>query len=86
VTAAHTFGQTLGKALRARGLTQLAFAERIGSPVSSVNAWINGNEEPRLGTLLRIARGLDTSVAKLLTGCRAPEIQHPRRSRRAKAA
>lgn len=68
VTTAPTFGQTLAAALKARKLTQAAFAKRIGRPPSSVSAWVNDGEEPRIATLKEIAEALDTTPAELLAG------------------
>lgn len=63
-----TFGQTLTKALRTRGLTQIAFARMGGWSPASVNAWIHDQEEPRIATLKEIAATLETTPAKLLAG------------------
>lgn len=68
VTAAPTFSQTLTAALKAKGLTQLAFAKKIGSSPASVSAWVNGGEEPRIATLKEIALALDTTPGELLAG------------------
>lgn len=79
VTTAPTFGQTLIRALRAKKLTQVAFARMGGWSPASVSDWVNGNEEPRLATLKEIADALDTTAGELLAG-------RWRRARRTKAA
>ena len=68
MTTAHTFGQTLTRALRAKKLTQVAFATMGGWSPASVNAWIHDHEEPRIATLKEIAVALGTSPAELLAG------------------
>ena len=44
------------------GLTQAAFAERLGTKQSVVSRWERGGDEPRLSTLTRILRVAGLSV------------------------
>ncbi|TMQ13045.1 MAG: helix-turn-helix transcriptional regulator [Deltaproteobacteria bacterium] len=54
------------RALRAKKLKQIDLARRIGVAPSTVHAWVHGNAYPRLATLERIARELDTTVSFLV--------------------
>lgn len=61
-------GDTISRALVAKGLTQLDLAKRIKRSPSTVHNFVKGGGSPRMDTLERVAEALDTSVAELLAG------------------
>lgn len=65
-----TLGSRIKEARLSRGFTQLALAHAIGYKGSGAGAFIsrveNGEQDPHLGNLQRIARALGVSVCSLL--------------------
>lgn len=51
---APSFGEWMAEALRSKGITREAAAERLGVSVKTVNRWVGGQTEPRLRELRRI--------------------------------
>jgi transcriptional regulator with XRE-family HTH domain len=71
ITAASPIGDNIKNARKAKGLTQLELAHRIGLQGEDAGAYISrleaGDQEPRLTTLQKIATALSLTVAALLT-------------------
>ncbi|MFE1071012.1 helix-turn-helix domain-containing protein [Streptomyces sp. NPDC058783] len=59
------FGDRLRLLRHRAGLTQQALAERAGLDKQAVSLIENSHADPRLGTLWRLARGLDLTVSEL---------------------
>lgn len=59
-------GQRVQRARKRRGVTLRALAAATGLSASSVSAIERGLSAPSVGTLQRLAKGLDTTVPKLL--------------------
>ena len=57
------FAARLKELRAASGQTQLQLAENAGVPVSTVRGYENGQREPSLSNLLRLARALGVSLA-----------------------
>lgn len=49
-----SFGEWMAEALRSKGISREAAAERLGVSVKTVNRWVGGQTEPRLRELRRI--------------------------------
>lgn len=68
--AKPTLGSRIKEARKRRKLTQLGLAHAIGYKGSGAGAFIsrveNGEQDPHLGNLQRIARALDVSICSLL--------------------
>ncbi|HUT52941.1 MAG TPA: helix-turn-helix domain-containing protein [bacterium] len=66
--------KTLGQRIRMvrGGLTQMAFAEKVGIKQAMVSRYEAGHETPSPRVLLRIARYHDCSIEWLLTGKELP--------------
>lgn len=62
------FGKNLRKAREAAGLSQEGLADASGLHWSGVSRLERGEQEPRLGTILRLARALKIKPGKLLDG------------------
>ena len=59
ITSLHRPATTSGLVRLARrhaGLTQAALADRLGTTQSAVSRWERGGDEPRLATVVEIAR------------------------------
>ena len=52
----------LAEYLREHGLTQTAFAQKAGLPVSRVNEWIKGKGRPTLDGLASVVKATDGAV------------------------
>lgn len=63
-----TFGDRLAVAREAQGMTQKAFAKRMGVALKTVDAWENDISEPRANKLQMVAGLLNVSMKWLLTG------------------
>jgi transcriptional regulator with XRE-family HTH domain len=62
------------------GLTQSAFADRLGKPSATVSAWELGKAMPAAANLAAVARVLGTDVGRLLADLAlrpAPEVDGP---------
>lgn len=57
-----TTGERIRRVRRSCGMTQKEFAEKIGVASSMIGQWENGNRNPRLCTLSKIASACGTSV------------------------
>lgn len=69
------FGDKLEALLTERGLSQTTLAWQIGVKPPQVSRWRNGDEPPKVASLLKIARALGTSVEYLIDdGQEAPPI------------
>jgi transcriptional regulator with XRE-family HTH domain len=68
------FHQNLKRYREAAGLTQVAFAKALRTPLRTVQGWEQGRREPSLDMLRPIARVLGVSVDDLL-----PEMASPRK-------
>jgi transcriptional regulator with XRE-family HTH domain len=64
------FAANLRRARSAAGLSQEELSERCGLHSTEISRLERGAREPRLGTIVRLARGLDMSAADLLAGIR----------------
>ena len=62
----ETFGQRLSRLRKEKGLTQEEIASRITISPQAVSKWENGNSEPDLDTLNKLADILNCSVDSLL--------------------
>lgn len=60
------FGLRLRKLRAERGISQDALAERTGIHPTAMGRLERGAREPRLGTILRLARGLGVHPGRLL--------------------
>jgi transcriptional regulator with XRE-family HTH domain len=70
VTPEEQFAANLRRQRLAKGLSQEQLAERTGLHPSEVSRLERAVREPRLGTIARLARGLDVSAEKLVAGIR----------------
>jgi DNA-binding XRE family transcriptional regulator len=70
VTSVAHFGRNLKRLREARDLSQEDFAWRAGIGRSEVTKYENGRRNPRLTTIVKMARGLDIDVCELLKGIR----------------
>lgn len=60
-----TTGTRIRRARESCGMTQVELAEKIGVASSMIGQWENGNREPKLCTLSKIASACNTSVLVL---------------------
>jgi transcriptional regulator with XRE-family HTH domain len=70
------FAARLEKVRLDRGLTQAQLSELCGLTQPHLSALERGAWEPRLETIVRLVRALETTYEDLL-----PPIKHPRKSR-----
>lgn len=68
MTPEERFGANLRRQRLANGLSQEQLAEKTGLHPSEVSRLERAAREPRLGTIVRLARGLGVSAAKLVAG------------------
>ena len=61
------FQHNLQRFRQAAGFTQLSFAQAMGVPLRTVQNWEQGHREPRLDTLVPLARVLGVTADDLLT-------------------
>jgi transcriptional regulator with XRE-family HTH domain len=64
------FGATVRRLRRAAGLTQEQLGERCKMDLSAISRLERGQRNPRLDTLVRLARALDVPPAALLEDVR----------------
>jgi transcriptional regulator with XRE-family HTH domain len=64
--ASVAFGQRLRELREERGVSQDTLADRTDVHPTAIGRLERGKREPRLTTILRIARGLDCEPGKLL--------------------
>jgi transcriptional regulator with XRE-family HTH domain len=72
------FGRNARLLRERKGISQEAFADMVGVHRTEVSAIERGKREPRLSTVLLIARGLDVEPHLLLEGLSAPRERRPR--------
>jgi transcriptional regulator with XRE-family HTH domain len=70
VSPEEQFARNLRRRRQAAGLSQQQLADRTGLHPTEISRLERAVREPRLGTMLRLARGLDIGVDKLVTGIR----------------
>lgn len=63
-----TTGQRIQQARKSAGLSQKQLGEKLGLSASMIRQWENDLRNPKLETLIRIAKGLGVPVASLLDG------------------
>ena len=68
--ATAQFGENLRRLRRASGLTQEGLSARTKIDTGEISRLERGARDPQLRTIVRIARGLDVTVAELLAGIR----------------
>ena len=64
------FARNLRRRRKAAGLSQQQLADRTGLHPTEISRLERAVREPRLGTMLRLARGLDIGIEKLVTDIR----------------
>jgi transcriptional regulator with XRE-family HTH domain len=70
VDATAQFSQNLRRLREAAGLTQEGLSARTKLDTGEISRLERGTRDPQLRTIVRIARGLDVTVAELLAGIR----------------
>jgi transcriptional regulator with XRE-family HTH domain len=68
VTPEERFAANLRRQRLAKGLSQEQLAEKTGLHPSEVSRLERAVREPRLGTIVKVARGLGVSAERLLKG------------------
>lgn len=71
LTPTEQFAQNLRAARTSKGLSQEGLGHASGIHRTEVSLLERAQREPRLGTIVRLARALDIPVAKLLDGIRS---------------
>ncbi len=64
------FARNLRRRRQAAGLSQEQLADRTGLHPTEISRLERAAREPRLGTMLKLAKGLDIGVEKLIAGIR----------------
>ena len=57
-----TIAEKLYKLRNDTGLSQKEFADKIGASQSAVNYWENGNRQPRIAQIKKIAKAFDIAL------------------------
>jgi transcriptional regulator with XRE-family HTH domain len=70
VTPEEQFARNLRQRRQAAGLSQEQLADKTGLHPTEISRLERAAREPRLGTMLRLARGLDISIEKLVADIR----------------
>jgi transcriptional regulator with XRE-family HTH domain len=70
VTPEEQFARNLRRRREAAGLSQQQLANRTGLHPSEISRLERAVREPRLGTMLRLAKGLRIGIDKLVAGIR----------------
>jgi transcriptional regulator with XRE-family HTH domain len=70
VSPEEQFARNLRKRRQAAGLSQEQLADRTGLHPTEISRLERAAREPRLGTMLKLAKGLDIGVEKLIAGIR----------------
>ncbi len=68
MTPEEAFAMNLRRLRSAQGYSQEDLAERTGLHASEISRLERGAREPRLGTIVKLARGLGVSVERLVKG------------------
>lgn len=64
------FARNLRSRRQAAGLSQEQLADRTGLHPTEISRLERAAREPRLGTMLKLAKGLDIGIEKLIAGIR----------------
>lgn len=64
------FARNLRSRRQAAGMSQEQLAERTGLHPTEISRLERAAREPRLGTMLKLAKGLDIGIEKLVAGIR----------------
>jgi transcriptional regulator with XRE-family HTH domain len=70
VSPEEQFARNLRSRRQAAGLSQEQLADRTGLHPTEISRLERAAREPRLGTMLRLAKGLDIGIEKLIAGIR----------------
>jgi DNA-binding XRE family transcriptional regulator len=70
VSPEEQFARNLRRRREAAGLSQQQLADRTGLHPTEISRLERAVREPRLGTMLKLARGLDIGIEKLVTDIR----------------
>jgi transcriptional regulator with XRE-family HTH domain len=70
VSPEEQFARNLRSRRQAAGLSQEQLADRTGLHPTEISRLERAAREPRLGTMLRLAKGLDIGIEKLVAGIR----------------
>jgi transcriptional regulator with XRE-family HTH domain len=70
VSPQEHFGENMRRHRVKAGLTQRQVAKRSGLHKAEISRLENGLRNPRLDTIVRVARGIGVAPSKLLTGMR----------------
>jgi transcriptional regulator with XRE-family HTH domain len=70
VTPEERFAENLRRIRTDAGLSQEQLAGRTGLHPTEISLLERAVREPRLGTIVRLARGLDVGVERLVSGIR----------------
>jgi transcriptional regulator with XRE-family HTH domain len=70
VSPEEQFARNLRSRREAAGLSQEQLADRTGLHPTEISRLERAAREPRLGTMLKLAKGLDIGVEKLIAGIR----------------
>jgi transcriptional regulator with XRE-family HTH domain len=68
VQPSEQFAVNLRRAREAARLSQEALSDRCGLHATEISRLERGVREPRLGTIVRLAEGLETTASDLLRG------------------
>jgi transcriptional regulator with XRE-family HTH domain len=68
VTPQERFGANLRRSRRAAGLTQEALWDSSGVNMTEISRLENGQKDPQLTTIVRLATGLGIPAGELLAG------------------
>jgi transcriptional regulator with XRE-family HTH domain len=68
VTPEEAFAANLRRLRSAQGYSQEDLAERTGLHASEISRLERGAREPRLGTIVKLARGLGVPAERLVKG------------------
>jgi transcriptional regulator with XRE-family HTH domain len=64
------FAENLRRIRRDAGISQIELSDRCGLHFTEISRLERGARDPRLATIVRLARGLDVSPADLMAGIR----------------
>jgi transcriptional regulator with XRE-family HTH domain len=70
VSPEEQFARNLRSRRQAAGLSQEQLADRTGLHPTEISRLERAAREPRLGTMLKLAKGLDIGIEKLVAGIR----------------
>jgi transcriptional regulator with XRE-family HTH domain len=70
VSPEEQFARNLRSRRQAAGLSQEQLADRTGLHPTEISRLERAAREPRLGTMIKLAKGLDIGIEKLIAGIR----------------